>query len=110
MRLSRFLIGSYFIQSFHQFYHPDPIFKHILHCLLITSQSIHNRGGGKGLEISVDYKLISGDPYYLQKVARKLSKKESTKDINLSRIINYFECSMSKTNLIWLFSANKNLF
>eukprot|EP00794_Sanderia_malayensis_P021200 gene21200-23282_t len=47
-----------------------------------------NRGGGKGLEIPVDYKLISGNPCYLKKVLRKLSKKESTKDLNLSGIMN----------------------
>ena len=88
MRLSRLLIGSYFIQGFRQFYHPDPTFKPIIHCLLIRSQSIYNGGGGKGLDIPVDYKLISGNPYYLQKVVRKLSKQESTEDINLSRIIN----------------------
>ena len=48
----------------------------------------YNRGGGKGLEIPVDYKFISGSPYYLRKVMRKLSKKESSKDFNLSTIMN----------------------
>ena len=47
-----------------------------------------NRGGGKGLEIPVDYKLISGSPCYLRKVLKKLSKKESTQDLNSSGIMN----------------------
>ena len=48
----------------------------------------YNRGGGKGLEIPVDYKLNNGNPYYIRKIMRKLSKTESTKDFNLSSIMN----------------------
>ena len=63
--------------------------------------------GAKGLEIPVDYKLISENPYYLQKLLRKLSKKEFTKDFNLSRIpeLKDFEIlnRVLNTAFIWVF-------
>ena len=44
-----------------------------------------NAGKGKGVEIPVDYRLVGND-VYLVKLKRKLSKKDFTDDINMSKI------------------------